>query len=995
MESAVTAEMNGYESGKYPTCTVSTTMTSAVSGNQSAYLNGNGIMYFSSALSGCSTTGPINTSVAWGGQPFCITPGYQHSGPNTTCALANPAMVQCGSGPGFQSASVIVSSKTVGESPCCTAGNPIGVSTGNKFQKEVDYPAIAGGHLTFARYYNSDIHVPTGSVQGPWRGEYDRSIVLSTDPSFGSAYTGAPYALAYRKDGRVITFNISGSVPVATDSDTVETLAQTSTGWALTNADDSIEIYTTVASVASTGPTQFGQLTQINFQTGGSLYLTYNATQQLITVTDSFGRSLALTYNGTSGTSSTLATMTDSAGNLFTYQYYGSGLGAESGLLETVTYPGPTLGSSTGAPVRTYEYTQPNAPYGGYFLSGILDESGVNYATWTYTAGGLANRSYHGSYQDSYSLQFASNGYGYPGTGTTVTDGNGRSDAYTFSIINGVPKYTSIKTNNGFTSYATYDLNGNFTSKTDPLGNLTDYSIDVRGLEESRTQAVGTSSARTITTQWHPTLHLPTQRSVYVGGSATGTPVSITSWTYDGSGNLQQKTILDPTADVSRIWMYTYDSYGHVLTAQGPRTDVTDITTYTYNNCTTGYGCGQVATVTNSLGQVTTYGSYNADGYPLTITDPNGVTTTLTYDPQNRLASRSTAGETTTLVYYPTGLLHTITLPDGAALTYGYDTAHRLTQVSDSLGNKITYTLDTMGNRKAENYYDPTNVLDKTINRTFDSLSRLATTIGAANTSAVTTTFSYDYDNNLKTVAAPLSRTTSNTYDVLNRLAQVVDPASGVTQYQYDTEDDLTQVTDPRGLATTYQYNGLSDLMSLTSPDTGTATYTYDSGGNLATATDARSVVATFTYDAANRRSTASYVGPAGSDPTITFSYDSGTNGLGRLTGASDAYHSVTWGYDALGRVASKTQTVSGVAATVGYQYANGDLTQLTTPSGQVVTYGYTNHAISAISVNGTAVVASVVYEPFGPARGWTWGNNTSEVRLYNTDGNPSQVGGP
>ena len=32
-----------------------------------------------------------------------------------------------------------------------------------------------------------------------------------------------------------------------------------------------------------------------------------------------------------------------------------------------------------------------------------------------------------------------------------------------------------------------------------------------------------------------------------------------------------------------------------------------------------------------------------------------------------------------------------------------------------------------------------------------------------------------------------------------------------------------------------------------------------------------------------------------------------------------------------------------------------------------------------------------MTYEAFGAARGWSWGNATSEVRLYDTDGNPSQ----
>jgi RHS repeat-associated protein len=38
--------------------------------------------------------------------------------------------------------------------------------------------------------------------------------------------------------------------------------------------------------------------------------------------------------------------------------------------------------------------------------------------------------------------------------------------------------------------------------------------------------------------------------------------------------------------------------------------------------------------------------------------------------------------------------------------------------------------------------------------------------------------------------------------------------------------------------------------------------------------------------------------------------------------------------------------------------------------------------------------LSSVSYEPFGPARGWTWGNSTTETRLYNTDGNASQISG-
>ncbi|OPD89894.1 hypothetical protein AO966_04270, partial [Pseudomonas aeruginosa] len=47
----------------------------------------------------------------------------------------------------------------------------------------------------------------------------------------------------------------------------------------------------------------------------------------------------------------------------------------------------------------------------------------------------------------------------------------------------------------------------------DSRGNLTTYQYNARGLETSRTEAAGTAQARTITTDWHPTLFLPVQVS--------------------------------------------------------------------------------------------------------------------------------------------------------------------------------------------------------------------------------------------------------------------------------------------------------------------------------------------------------------------------------------------------------------------------------------------------------------------------------------------------
>lgn len=52
------------------------------------------------------------------------------------------------------------------------------------------------------------------------------------------------------------------------------------------------------------------------------------------------------------------------------------------------------------------------------------------------------------------------------------------------------------------------------------------------------------------------------------------------------------------------------------------------------------------------------------------------------------------------------------------------------------------------------------------------------------------------------------------------------------------------------------------------------------------------------------------------------------------------------------------------LAVRYGYNGA-GQLTLLTTPSGQVVGYSYANDRISAITVNGTSSLGQVTYEPF------------------------------
>src|SRR5690242_7868351 len=97
----------------------------------------------------------------------------------------------------------------------------------------------------------------------------------------------------------------------------------------------------------------------------------------------------------------------------------------------------------------------------------------------------------------------------------------------------------------------------------------------------SKTEAFGTARARTTTYGYLTTDNqLPTSITE---------PSRTVSFTYDGNKMLT-RTMTDTTVtpNVSRTWTYTYDSYGRVMTEDGPRTDVSDVTTYAYYTCTTG-----------------------------------------------------------------------------------------------------------------------------------------------------------------------------------------------------------------------------------------------------------------------------------------------------------------------------------------------------------------------------------------------------------------------
>jgi YD repeat-containing protein len=676
--------------------------------------------------------------------------------------------------------------------------------------------------------------------------------------------------------------------------------------------------------------------------------------------------------------------------------------------LAQVIYPDGAL--------RKFHYNEPELTGGVQLpnaLTGITDENNSRYSRYGYAQDGRAILSEHAGGADRTSVS-------YTGLSSSVTDALGQSRTFNFSVLNGVGLNTAVTGSDcpacGPASQ-TYDTRGFRASSTDWNGNRTNFVHDARGLETQRLEGLtrtggATSATRTITTEWHAQYRLPMR---------IAEPSRITTFAYGESpdtnpgnrGSLLSKTV-QATNDASgslgfsatrvglpRTWAYTYNKKGRVLTIDGPRTDVQDITTYTYHaddaTCAgaSAIGCrGEVATITNALGHVTTIDEYDPHGQPSRVTDPNGLTTVLTYDARLRLASRSVGGEITAYGYDNAGQLISVALPDGASTLYTYDPAHRLVQIADTAGNSIAYTLDAAGNRIKEDVRDPLGTLARTRTRIFDGLSRLVQEIGARHQ---ITTYVHDQQGNVTSIDGPLSGSadvTLNFYDALNRLVRVTDPSAGQVSYAYDGRDQLVSVSDQRKVTTSYTYDGLGNLTQLASPDTGITVNTHDAAGNLLTSTDASGKQVRYAYDALDRVMRVDYFS-AGAvlAASHTYAYDAGTNQKGRLTGIEEPASTTSYSYDQKGRLVSESRTINGVVYASGYAYdAYGRLTGMTYPGGRQVRYGLDAlgriQTITSIKADTTQpIVANVTYQPFGGPAGFTFGNGQTYSRGFDGDG--------
>jgi len=228
--------------------------------------------------------------------------------------------------------------------------------------------------------------------------------------------------------------------------------------------------------------------------------------------------------------------------------------------------------------------------------------------------------------------------------------------------------------------------------------------------------------------------------------------------------------------------------------------------------------------------------------------DGNNLTTTYTYDGNNRLLTKSAPSVSVSYAYDSVG--NRISMTDKTGTTsYTYDRLNRLTSVTPS-----PLTGEGMGEGGVISYsYDPNG------NRT-----KMITPEGK------TTTYVYNKNNQLLSINYEL-QTTNYSYDPNGNQERVTYPNGIVSDYTYNSRNWLTSLINRKSSPLAGEEGGEGELLS-------SFAYTYDLVGNRTTVKEADGSVVTYAYDSLYRLTNEVRMG---TQPyNYAYSYDSVGNRL-------------------------------------------------------------------------------------------------------------------
>ncbi len=723
--------------------------------------------------------------------------------------------------------------------------------------------------------------------------------------------------------------------------------------------------------------------------------LAYNADDRLETVTDqATGRTIGFGYNadGRIAQITGPVTMAIPDGIWVTYQY------DTEGNLTHVIYADNNNGSTASG----FEYKYEDS-YDVHNLTEKRNLAGEFLSSWTYDS---QDRAYENVTRDGKGVTIS----GLGSSSVTVTDAQGVEKIYTIRSNKG-RKYIANITGGSCASCGGdavrygYDGQRRVNEIEYANGRIDTYSdFDADDRYHTEVQNAGSVAERTFTYDYHPDTG---DRLFIRESSILGAGDKETIFDYDDDSNtvpnenptrlmhrkIERGFTRDSAGTVTafeHITTYTYDAKGNVLTIDGPLPGTQDTITYTYDPIT-----GDRLSETRPLVGAT-YFTYDDAGNVETVTDANGIVTTITYDGRNRQLATTRNGVATSRTYTAAGELDSTTDALNRTMDYTYNVAGFMEKIIDPSGNFMYYGYNSIGQREEESlhavdetvthlrqtdYGDPANNPDLPSGKPWKSIHR-----NVDDSADLETVYAYDSSGNLTAVTDANGKVTSYAYDLFNRLLQVTQPGDVTTAYSYDLHGNLASVTDAEGHVTGYTYDDLGRLVQTDSPDTGTTLYSYDETGNLRFKIQNGKIVE-YRYDLLGRLTDILYSDAA---QNVAMTYDSGpgANLLGRLASVTDPSGTVNYSYDSDGRLESETRTVNGTTYVTGYGYDDaGNLRAITYPTGHTVAYqpdAVDPARIGAVTLNGSqTLVSGIAYQPFGPVSSMMMGNSVLLSKDY------------
>lgn len=473
----------------------------------------------------------------------------------------------------------------------------------------------------------------------------------------------------------------------------------------------------------------------------------------------------------------------------------------------------------------------------------------------------------------------------------------------------------------------------------------------------------------------------------------------------DLNGWISQQFISYTKGGSPKTIAYTYytDSskanYGLLKSVDGPRTDVDDSVSITYDN----YGNKLTTTQTvNNKAVVTKYLNYNSFAQPERIIYPSGLVDQFVYNQDGTLQSKinGNGGETgnvtgaiTRFTYDYLKRKNSETNPDNEITLYNYN----------PLGQLVKTTLPD-GTITTQSYFD--NGVIKSIEgaslsyNEINSQGRISKTRKGNVGDYYWKAFTYDPNGNLTQTQSALGIIERWSYDALNRNTSHTDGNGGINTKTYDKMNNVTSSIDAINSGSNpYIYINKTLISSEKNKDFGDKTYEYNESDQIKKKTHGGNRICTNSnIDSLGRIGGISCTNENGVDQAFAYNYqytyDSSRFGhLDKVSSTTSFGVETQYTYDNYDRVTGKTQTNKSLTAwngvnaslSIGYNYTAGEkITSITMPSGRAIAYNYdgTKGRLASVSIAGAPFISSLSYDSSGQLISWNLQNTNASYMI-------------